>query len=372
MSKCIYTGVDESTGTFESEEHIFPKCIGGVHTLPKGWVCDSVNNSLSGVERCFARDNPTVALSRMFFRKMGRKKHKNRNLIGVFKNTNNPEDFALGYISDGVPYSINQVCITADIPIAEGSVVPLKVIVPPSDTKDHTTQITELWEQLCLFDGKTCVIKDETIPLNMLLLGYQDTRWYLGMSKNQNEEQASASVNALIRKMITTQTVDDLIKMGTVGRDKHQVQARFSMQTNLYEVLRAYAKIAVNCLARLKGHEYVMNESFNDIKSAILTGENIQEHVCIPEGSNTLKTILSKFEQLNLGEKYHSATFFCKDGILYSEVALYGFDNVYLVKLGTAPEFSMVDAYICDWENKAEYTLLDCVLKICDHDERLP
>lgn len=42
MSKCIYTGVDESTGTFESEEHIFPKCIGGVHTLPKGWVIQSI------------------------------------------------------------------------------------------------------------------------------------------------------------------------------------------------------------------------------------------------------------------------------------------------------------------------------------------
>ena len=42
MTQCIYTGADESTDTLSSTVHIFPKCIGGLHTLPKGWVCDTV------------------------------------------------------------------------------------------------------------------------------------------------------------------------------------------------------------------------------------------------------------------------------------------------------------------------------------------
>lgn len=36
--QCIYSGKDETVETFSSAEHIFPKCIEGVQTLPNGWV----------------------------------------------------------------------------------------------------------------------------------------------------------------------------------------------------------------------------------------------------------------------------------------------------------------------------------------------
>ena len=66
MSQCIYTGADEATESFSKAEHIFPKCIGGIHTLPRGWVCDRINHSFSALELGFARQNPTVAMTRMF------------------------------------------------------------------------------------------------------------------------------------------------------------------------------------------------------------------------------------------------------------------------------------------------------------------
>ena len=99
MSQCIYTGADAATESFSKAEHIFPKCIGGIHTLPKGWVCDRINHSFSALELGFARQNPTVAMTRMFLPPMGRKKHKNRNIIGIFRNTTDSNDYSLGYIN---------------------------------------------------------------------------------------------------------------------------------------------------------------------------------------------------------------------------------------------------------------------------------
>ena len=43
-NKCIYTKKDDTTAEFKNLEHIFPVNIGGVKTLPKGYVCDEVNH----------------------------------------------------------------------------------------------------------------------------------------------------------------------------------------------------------------------------------------------------------------------------------------------------------------------------------------
>lgn len=370
MAQCIYTGADETTESFSSAEHIFPKCIGGIHTLPKGWVCDRANNSLSSLELGFARKNPTVAITRMFLPQTGRRKHQNRNIIGIFRNTTDSDDYSLGYISNGIPRSIHQLCIRTEIPIPDGSTIPLKVVVPPSDTKTYEMQVCALWEQLQSFDGNAIILKDKSLPKDLLLLGHKDSRWYLGLSEHQNKEVAKREISTFTTKMTTIHSAGDLLDKAQIVQSEHQVHTHFSMQANLYDIMRVYAKIAVNCLARLKGHEYVMNQAFDGIKHAILTGENIKDYVFMLNEPNSLKTIFGQFDgRLTLGSKFHSATIIHNNGTLYSEVALYGYDNSCLVKLGHVSEYGFTDCYICDWENKAEYTLIDCVVQICNHDE---
>ena len=370
MLQCIYTGADDTIETFFAVEHIFPRCIGGIHTLPKGWVCDRINNSFSALELSFARQNPTVAITRMFQPQTGRKRHKNRNIIGVFRNTTDSNDYSLGYISDGIPRSIHQLCINSELPVPDGASVPIKIVVPPDKQTPRKDQIRKMWEHLRLFDGKACIIKSKAIPPNMVLLGYQDDKWYLGLSEQQNGEIAKNAICAFTAKMSTTHSVEDLLNKGQAGQAEHQVHAEFTVQANLYDIMRVYAKIAVNCLARLKGHDYVMDPAFDGIKHAILTGENIRDYVIPQNAPNTLKTVFAQFgERLTLGSKFHSATVFQNNGTLYSEVAIYGYDNPYLVKMGPVAKYDFVDCYVCDWENKAEYTMIDCVLQICGQDE---
>lgn len=98
MSQCIYTGADAATESFSKAENIFPKCISGIYTLLKGWACDRINHSFSVLELGFSRQNPTVAMTRVFLPPMGRKKHKNRNIIGIFQNPTDSNDHSLGYI----------------------------------------------------------------------------------------------------------------------------------------------------------------------------------------------------------------------------------------------------------------------------------
>lgn len=370
MALCIYSGADESTETFSSAEHIFPKCIGGIHTLPKGWVCDSINNSLSNLELRFARQNPSVAIPRMFLPQTGRRKHKNRNLIGIFRNTMDSNDYSLGYISNGTPLSINQICLTAQIPILEDALVPLTIVVPPQKSESLETQIRSLWTRLKTFDGKVCIIKDKGLPSDKFLLGHQDSRWYLGMSASLNGETARQAIYEFITRMTETHSVEEFLSKGQMGKTEHQVHSQFSIQANLYDIMRIYAKIAVNCLAHLKGHDFIMNQAFDGIKHAILTGANIGDYVRIHSGPSTLKAVFRQFEgRFDLGRNHHSTVIVYNNGCLYAEVALYGADNPYIVNLGEVGDYSYTDCYICDWENNAEYTLVDCVLQICKHDE---
>ena len=46
MNKCIYTGKETPQASFDSAEHIFPKCIGGQNCLPRGYVSDETKETL--------------------------------------------------------------------------------------------------------------------------------------------------------------------------------------------------------------------------------------------------------------------------------------------------------------------------------------
>lgn len=369
MNYCIYTGVDDSTGTFHSAEHIFPKCIGGMNCLPKGWVSDAVNNSFSKLELSFARTNPGVVLNRMFLPSVGRKNHTNRDLIGVFENLNDNSDYSLGYIRNGTPFPINQIVISSKLPVEDGESILVKVVIPPNPTLSQANQVHLFWEHLRSFSGDLLCIESDTLPPHTYLLGLQDKRWYLGISKGEYSESIRLHLVELVSKMASLETEKSLPK-SKIATASHQVHSTFSIKANLHDIFRVTAKIALNSLAALKGHQFVLAESFLTIKHAILTGKDISQYVWITEGPNPILDLLKPFSKdISIGEKCHSAVFMEKEGILYSIVSLYGSINPYMVKLGNVPQCSFVDFYVCDWENKRDYTMIDCVLKICEYEE---
>ena len=107
MYKCIYSLKTESEAHFIEREHIFPKTLGGINTLPLGTVSDEVNTSFSLLEKYFVKNDPFIQLGKVFYGPLGRKKHDKKDSIRIMmsREHNKPE---LGYLIEGKPYSIPQ------------------------------------------------------------------------------------------------------------------------------------------------------------------------------------------------------------------------------------------------------------------------
>lgn len=372
MPKCIYTGADETTASFSDREHIFPKCIGGVRCLPLGYVSDEVNQAFSKLELGFAREHPVVATRRMFSPAMGRKKHTNRERVGVMQDTDHGTGFSLGMVRNGTPISLNQLIVNAELPEDIPQGFPIHIILSPSASLSHEQLALQFWERLAAYNGSPTCIKDDALPPYTYLLGAQDNRWFLALPKSENPELIKprlAKLVAGVAKMKPEQFFSaDETKIHNV---RHHVEAHFSFSFNLIDYYRVCAKIAINCLAELKGVECAMDPALDGIKKAILTGEGMDNYARLVEGENPALTSLKQFSaQFPLGHEAHCVTFFHDEQeVLLAAVSFFGINSAVLIRLGNLARYVGTDCYICDWENHADYTMTEAVLKICGHDE---
>lgn len=71
--RCIYPLQDETAASFKQAEHIIPKAIGGMYTLPREMVSDAVNHEFSKFEEHVIHNVPMISLSRELFGPRGRK-----------------------------------------------------------------------------------------------------------------------------------------------------------------------------------------------------------------------------------------------------------------------------------------------------------
>ena len=81
LSRCIYSLQDETNASFKQAEHIIPKAIGGMYTLPKGMVSDAVNHEFSEFEEHVIHNYPMIVLPRSLFGPRGRRKHTKRGNV---------------------------------------------------------------------------------------------------------------------------------------------------------------------------------------------------------------------------------------------------------------------------------------------------
>ena len=369
LNKCIYTGKETPEASFDSAEHIFPKCIGGQNCLPRGYVSDEINNIFSKYERHFAREYPTVFINRMFYPKVGRRHHKNREKVTAFKHD---DKVMLGYISEAKPTCLNQISFFELSEETLENALTCKITLSPTDGGSNKERYEAFLEVLKKYNGCPSSIKSDVIPDNTILLGCKDKCWYLGISKNQNPELIKTMVFKAVQKLIANlEKFNEQYKESELT--SNQVTASFEIMFNFEDVFRVYAKIAFNALASLKGQEYVLKPEFDDIRNAILEGENILSYVTIADGKNVLKEIIDKFsERVSIGDRCHSVVFCTLDNCLYGFVSLFGGDQPIAVKIGTIST-NVVDMYLCDWENKKDYKLIDYVTRVCafNHEDMI-
>ena len=361
MNKCIYTSKETPQASFDSAEHIFPKCIGGQNCLPRGYVSDETNNIFSKYERQFARENPIVLINRMFYPRVGRKHHKNREKISVFKYD---DKVTLGYVTEANPICLNQISFFGLSDETLEKSLSCRITLSSNIEGSNKERYEVFLEALKNYNGCPSPIKSDDIPDNTILLGCKDKCWHLGVSKNQNPELIKSMVLKAVQNLIANlEKFNEQYKESELT--SNQVTASFEIMFNYEDVFRVYAKIAFNALASLKGQECVLNPEFDDIRNAILEGEDILSYVTIADCKNVLKEITDKFsDRVSVGDRCHSVVFCTLDNYLYGFVSLYGTDHPIVVKLGLTPA-NIVDMYLCDWQNKKDYKLIDYVTSVC-------
>lgn len=350
MKKCIYTKKDESSATFTSAEHIFPRCIGGVNTLDKEWVCDEFNNEMSKCEQTFAREYPPISFSRAIFESEGRKSHHGQAGVSSLKSLETGQ-LTLGYIKGVASISIPQVAV--EIPSWGGNLTGEMhgVITKPAEYE-------QLVKALANYEGRFQILRstDETIKGKMLI-GHIRKQVYLGVYEQIDDATAIDCAQRLKNFFQHIQS-DATIKV-VMKKDEHRVNYQKTVQFCVYDIMRVHAKIVFNVLAHLNGQAFVLRPEFNEITNAITTGKDISKYVSAPDAQFSMNVGARLFRE---DEHFVFLTRICNR--LVGVVILYG----------STPSFSVILSdhwtepfepcgYVCNWRKKEEYSLVDFLLQ---------
>lgn len=345
MKKCIYTLKDENEATFSSSEHIFSKSIGGTRTLPKDWVSDEFNALMSPLERKFSRENPLITIRRMFEGPVGRKNHSGK--FGVsFMKTLPTDELELGYIEDGTPIVIPQIIFPCSIS-ANKPIQSQMIVKDESDVESFTNKLKS-------YDDNTkfeLIRTPDDSFINKISLGFINKRFYVGAHNQLSEKQIRNYLKGFLDTFNNSSPEKHHIR-----HDKKEALIEYQsyLTVNIVECMRVCAKIAFNCLACIKGQNFVLQKEFNEIRYAIVTGENIKNLVTLypPEDNYT--------NMLGLSNKEHFAIFTQNNKGIIGHIGFYGSNPLFGILFSNSAlrDFDYgVKVYICDWKRKEETIL---------------
>lgn len=352
MKKCIYTRKDESNATFNSAEHIFPRCIGGIKTLNKDWVSAEFNNAISKCELAFAREYLMVIMPRMILGSEGRKNNRGQAGISFLKSLNK-ERLTLGYIKGGYPLSIPQISICIP-PFKENNVGKVHVVV----TKEE--EYGELLKALVNYRDRFHILKTNDSALEgKLLIGWIRGQVYVGISEQVDDSTAVDYVKKFIKQAKHIQeNPPNNISMETTS---HQVAYEIKSSFCLEDIMRVYGKIAFNVLTHLKGQDFALRPEFDAITNAITNGVGIDKYVRFsnnPFSKNMSKGILFDNDE-------HNVLICCTYNHLVASVNFYNTPFSMIVTLSDNwIESFKTCGYICDWRSCFESTLEDYIIQL--------
>lgn len=353
MNKCIYSLKDAKSVSFDAREHIFPKYIGGVETLPEGWVSKEFNNEISKSEREFARNETWIVLPRILNPSMGYKQNRGIVGMGFLTPVNNPI-ILLGYMANSIHYPISQLVTRIDW-LNQVNFQSLPYISLEFNLKQSLVEI------LSNYKKSIEVIKHDNEKFeDFLFVGFTQKQVYVGVNENINNQDASKYAKQIIdRANKNTLTSVNFKEPVEVGNDKNTVI--YTQYQRIIEVddksdsdvQRVYAKIVFNVLAKIVGQEFVMRKEFNKIREAIVSGNRIEKIVSY----RTFENVAEVISLLELEGDEHFVYIKKEKGELLGLVNLFGKKyGVLMVVLSEQwnEDFKTL-LYVCDWKNQKEY-----------------
>lgn len=353
MNRCIYLRGKSSNQKFSSEEHVFPRCIGGTKKIHKGMVSDEFNNAISKAEKEFAQLYPLVILPRMKYGPQGRKKHLGIFSVG-FLQYEGLDFLQIGYIENGEIINIPQVVVKVD---DNKKITNITFVTEKDDD-----EITCLKNWVDYTNDIELINTNNALINNQIIIGEINKKLYVGTSEKLNKNTIHHYIDELIN-IIKNNRIKKTIKEtnGSINYAKH---TSFSM----VNISRVFAKIVFNVLAIEKGHNFVLRDDFNNIADAITTGKGIMKYVSFPE-CNVSKELASF---LKISNNEHFVFIKKEENYLTGVISLYGgLSSVMVILSNDWSEKFESCGYICDWKNSIDMSLNDYIVKklLIDRDK---
>lgn len=361
---CIYKKT--SDGRFDKKEHIIPAFIGGMQTLEQGMVSDEVNEMFSKLEYRVSLDS-LITMNRMFYGpgKRGKQNSKksSHHKIGIMRGDSGKA--SLGYTEFGTPRLICQIHFDLSVDAGKSFEVGMSFDNINKNTWEKARE--DFMNQLQKYDNNPIVIKEECIEWNQALLGYHNGKWFLGLHPNSDEDGAKRMAKQVAA--LVTKERERYEQVAQLTASSEQVTVHYQHAMFLDDYYRVIAKIAFNAVAYMYGREVVMAECFDGIRQAILSGEQIEEYVFFTNSEDSMRV----FEQLNyqsiMGREAHWIVYLKMREHYIALVYLYGIKCpmlVVLAKQQVPMECQSMDGFVCDWQNKKEYRLIEVICKLLD------
>lgn len=339
---CIYLGEAEGL-TYKKQEHIFPAGLGGVRTLPRGYVSDQANEAFSRLEGELMHASP-IALDRYFSGPGDRRGKDSQSYVTVGRCDDG--QLALSYLSMGVPRLIPQALIYSQLR-AELSF--------PDDGADAALAAEGLMDRLRGFTpgSRFVFLPCPDMEPGDMIVGAHDGKFFVSC---RGERPDAGSVHTAIGRLLGG------FEPVETKRESRRITQRHTLVEN-GDIARAYAKTAMNALARLRGAEYAKRREFDAIRRWIAAGEGGENFNFLPSISDGREPLLPA-----MPDGAHFCVFAQVDGAIQALVCFYGkyVRRFTLGKAEGAADFRNPNAYICDWKNKREYTLGEYIERLIE------
>lgn len=326
---CIYYGNQEDL-SYNSREHIFPATIGGIEMLPKGYVSDKANGYFSKLESQIITES-FLGFEKMFFGPGKRGKEKpGRMPITLLKSKN---EESLGFVYKGKPRYIPQIILSRD----------LKQLNLRRDLELQTNEdIKKLISKLTNFDNKYTLISNKP-NLSSFLVGLYENRLYISSEDKDEVEKFIEYINKHIPNKIDYSSAKKSKREGP--------EIALNMVADQQNDARVFAKVAFNVLAYVKGHEYLENVQFDEIKYWLL-GINNDKFAQLPQYNKFMNFLISD------DSKVHYCIIMNIDNHLAAIISFYNhWTMCFKICERFDTFFDLPYVYFCDWESEKEFTL---------------
>lgn len=328
---CIYCGEREGL-TYTSREHIFPATIGGIDTLPLGYVSDQANKYFSKLESNLVTSS-FIGLDKSFWGP-GKRGGEKPGRLPITVVAENDKEY-LGYTFCGKPHQISQIIIMEDI----------KQIEITRDFYYGTQkELDKLLDKIQTFNGEYTYINSKLDSANFIV-GLYENRLYI-VAKDKEK------INNFI------EYIKEHIKTIDYSQERHSIINQpcnlINMRVTMDNDVRVFAKTALNVIAKIRGNEYIDNPCFNDFKTWIM-GEKNPNFEQLPRNQRILP--------FNFGNNKTHYCILMNVGDLF--VAFVVFYDYWAMAFQICKRFDNFFNYpyilFCDWKNKKEYMLQDLI-----------